>query len=335
MAHLLQRLHDYDRAIESGRRALTTAVALGDLGLQVASNFFLGQLRSELGDYRDAVEYFRSIVASLEGDPVRERFGMVALLAVQSRSFVASCLAAPGAFADAITHAEAAVRIAEAVDHPYSLIHAYPNVSHLYRRKGDVDEAIAASEQSRALCQDANIPILFIHTTAGLGAAYALSGRVTEALPLLEQAVEQTISMRFMANQSRRLAWLSEAYLQAGRMEGAMQQAQCALELSRAKDSSTQAMILRLLGDIAAWHDPPEVHQAEDCYRQAPTLAEEHGMRPLQAHCHFGLGKLYLKVGRQEQARAELSTAIELYRAMEMTCWLPQAESALARVEER
>jgi hypothetical protein len=38
-------------------------------------------------------------------------------------------------------------------------------------------------------------------------------------------------------------------------------------------------------------------------------------------------------MGRQEQARAELSTAIELYRAMEMTFWLPQAESALAQVE--
>ena len=53
-------------------------------------------------------------------------------------------------------------------------------------------------------------------------------------------------------------------------------------------------------------------------------------MRPLKAHCHFGLGTLYTKIGRREQARAELSPAIELYRAMEMTFWLPQAEAALA-----
>jgi hypothetical protein len=38
---------------------------------------------------------------------------------------------------------------------------------------------------------------------------------------------------------------------------------------------------------------------------------------------------LYTKLGRHEQARAELSAAIELYRAMEMTLWLPQAEAAL------
>ena len=57
-------------------------------------------------------------------------------------------------------------------------------------------------------------------------------------------------------------------------------------------------------------------------------------MRPLLAHCHLGLGTLYVKIGRPEQARVELSAAIDLYRAMEMTFWLPQAEAALARIGE-
>ena len=54
---------------------------------------------------------------------------------------------------------------------------------------------------------------------------------------------------------------------------------------------------------------------------------------PLQAHCHRGLGTLYGMTDQPEQARAELSTAIALYRAMEMTFWLPQGEAALAQVE--
>ena len=56
-------------------------------------------------------------------------------------------------------------------------------------------------------------------------------------------------------------------------------------------------------------------------------------MRPLQAHCHRGLGMLYAATGQREQARAELSTAIEMYRAMEMTFWLPETEAALAQVD--
>jgi uncharacterized protein HemY len=58
-------------------------------------------------------------------------------------------------------------------------------------------------------------------------------------------------------------------------------------------------------------------------------------MRPLVAHCHLGLGTLYVTTGQREQAHSELSAAIDLYRAMEMTFWLPQAEAALAQVEGR
>ena len=64
-------------------------------------------------------------------------------------------------------------------------------------------------------------------------------------------------------------------------------------------------------------------------------LAEELGMCPLQAHCHLGLGTLYAKTGQQEEARIELSTALELYRAMEMTFWLPQVDAALAQMDTR
>jgi Flp pilus assembly protein TadD len=88
---------------------------------------------------------------------------------------------------------------------------------------------------------------------------------------------------------------------------------------------------LRLLGDIAARRGPPASDQAEVHYRQALALAEELGMRPLVAHCHLGLGTLYARIGRRAEARAALSTAVELYRAMEMTFWLPQAEAALAQ----
>jgi hypothetical protein len=71
---------------------------------------------------------------------------------------------------------------------------------------------------------------------------------------------------------------------------------------------------------------------AETHYQQALALADELGMRPLQAHCHLGLGTLYARTDQREQARAELSTAIEMYRAMDMAFWLPQAEAALTQV---
>ena len=41
------------------------------------------------------------------------------------------------------------------------------------------------------------------------------------------------------------------------------------------------------------------------------------------------------KTARPEEAHAELSTAIELYKGMAMTFWLPKAEATLAQVEGR
>ena len=107
-----------------------------------------------------------------------------------------------------------------------------------------------------------------------------------------------------------------------------------ALELSlEHKERGHQAWALRLLGEIHSHRGLLDAQQAEASYQQALALAEELGMRPLQAHCHRGLGILYGTLGQQEPARAELSLAIELYKAMEMAFWLPEAERALAEVQ--
>ena len=89
-----------------------------------------------------------------------------------------------------------------------------------------------------------------------------------------------------------------------------------------------------------AAHDAIRDHRPSFCLKgqlgaSGRHTDEELGMRPLVAHCHLGLGILYAKIGQREQARAELSTAIAMYHAMDMTFWLPQAEVVLAQVEER
>jgi uncharacterized protein HemY len=67
----------------------------------------------------------------------------------------------------------------------------------------------------------------------------------------------------------------------------------------------------------------------EGHYRQAMELAEQLGMRPLVAHCHLGLGKLYRRTGRREQAHEHLTTATTMYREMDMRFWLEQVEAEL------
>jgi class 3 adenylate cyclase/tetratricopeptide (TPR) repeat protein len=326
---------DPNRALMPGQRALAIATALEDIGLTVVAQIYLGHAYHDRGEYRRAVECFQKNVASLHGKLLHEHFGLPGLVSVFSRSFLVRSLAECGAFTEGKAPAEEGVRIAEAADHPFSRVVMYSDVGYRSLRQGDFHQAIPMLERALDLAQAAHLRVLVPLAAAFLGAAYALAGRTAKALPLLEQAVEQTITIRNMRHHALQVAWLSEAYLLASRLDEAYTQAQHALEFSRAhQERGYEAYALRLLGEVAARREPSEATPAQAAYRQALALAEALGMRPLQAHCHLGLGTLYLKLGRAEQARAALSTAISLYRAMDMTFWLPQAEAALAQAVE-
>ena len=192
---------------------------------------------------------------------------------------------------------------------------------YLHVRQGTLHQAIPLLERAVALSQEANIPQLCL-AAPHLALAYALAGRAADALAVLGQfggnavvlAVERPISSPGVWR--RPTGWPSVVSTNA----------------RHRKRRGLEARALWLLGEIAMHRDPPDVAPAEAHYQQALALAEELGMRPLQAHCHLGLGTLYATTGQREQARAALSTAIALYRAMDMIFWLPQAEAALAQV---
>ncbi|HEY5871549.1 MAG TPA: hypothetical protein VI542_39235 [Candidatus Tectomicrobia bacterium] len=213
-------------------------------------------------------------------------------------------------------------------------MYAYHGLGLLALRQGDLTRALPRLERAMGLCQDADIPLLFPWIAAALGAAYALAGRGTDAVPLLTQAMERSTATKTFVYQTLCGLSLGEAQMLAGSLGEAHALTEGVLALARERqERGHQAYALRLLGDIAARREPPDTVQAEAYYQDALALAEALGMRPLQTHCYRSLGALYSQTDRAALARAVLSTAIELYRAMDMTFWLPEAESALAQVE--
>ncbi len=97
----------------------------------------------------------------------------------------------------------------------------------------------------------------------------------------------------------------------------------------KSKERGQEAWALRLLGEICSQAVTPEIEKAEEHYRRAVTLAEELGMRPLIAHCHVGLGKLYRRTDDLEQAKTHLTNGVAMMREMEMGLWLEKAEAEL------
>ena len=257
----------YDQAIAAAQRALMLATANGDVVLHALANHWLGYAHWAQGDYRQAINCHRQTVASLEGARRHERLGLFFLPAVHSRARLAECHAELGAFAEGRVLGDEGCRIAEAVDHPPSLMMASWGIGLLALRQGDLPRALPLLERAVGICQDADLSFYFPWMAPALGAAYNLSGRVVDAVPLLSQALEQTIATEMGGYQALCTLPLGEAHLLAGRLEEAHALAERALALAREhQERGHQAYALRLLGDIAAQREPLQVEQVEAYY---------------------------------------------------------------------
>ena len=309
---------DQDSALEAGERALALASARGDLALQIEANYRVGQVYFSLGEYGPAIDVLARSVEALRGDLVYERFGLPALPSVISRTWLIQCLIERGDFALATVRGEEAVRIAETVDHPFTLSFAYWGLGQLYLRKGEPARAVPVLERGYGLCQAWNIRVWLSRFGSALGYAWAVSDRLEQALPLLEEAVNQAAEMRMVVYGSPFCASLGEAYLLAGRVKEATRLAERALKLARThRQRGHEAWALRLLGEIAVRAEPPDPKSAESRYRQAIALARELEMRPLLARCCQGLGTLLRPVDPRS-AEPLLTTAATLCRGMDI-----------------
>jgi tetratricopeptide (TPR) repeat protein len=326
----------YDQGRAAAQRALTVATADRDVVLHALAQQYLGIIYQDQGDFCRAMACLEQTCTTLAGARQHDLCGVDLLPAVLARASLASCHAECGTFTVGRAVGEEGLRIAEAVAHPPSLMFARWALGLLALRQGDLPRAVPWLERAVTSCQETDAPGYFPRVAAALGAAYTLAGRLTEAVPLLTRAWEHTLALDMRGLQTLCGLALAEAQGCAGQREEAYALATHALALAGAhQEQSRQASALHLLGDLTRWRAPIEHAPAIAAYHQALALAEDLGMRPLQAHCHRGLGTLYAATGQREQARVKLSAAVELYRAMEMTFWLPETEAALAQVEGR
>jgi class 3 adenylate cyclase/tetratricopeptide (TPR) repeat protein len=329
MARMLRMTGDNDGAIAAGQQALELATEIGESALQEQASHTLGQAYWAIGDFGRAAELLRRNVEAADRESGRPNTDV----RIESQAWLAQSLSVLGAFAEGRRHGEEALHLATLTGRGYTPIVAHGHLGSLYLVQGDLEQAIWVLEQGLALCRTSgNRSGSLRLIVAGLGYASALQGRLVEGRALLEEAISESIRTGARPR-SHWVAWFSEVCRLEGHAKEAGQHARQALDLARQlKDRGDEAVALHQLGTVHAHTAPPEIAQAEAHYQQALALAEELGMRPLQAHCHLGLGTLYAQTGQREQARAALTTAIDLYRAMDMTFWLPEAETALVQV---
>ena len=326
----LRIIGEHDAATERLRDTLRIATELGLLGLQSVTKFHLGLLSYNLGDYRRSGVLFAENITALQGDLVWERFGYVTAPALSSRAGLARSLAEVGNFAEAIRIGDEELRLAESTESPWMIAEACVAIGSTLVTRGAFTEAMGPLERGLALSESRELHLLSVLMASQLAYAYALSGRSSDSLPLLERVTELALGPEFRVVQPRLLVLLGEVHLLAGRAEEADRFAERALTKSHEhRQRGDEALALRLAGEIASRRESPDVGEAESRYHEGLALAAELSMRPLIAHCHLGLGKLFRRTAKREQAREHLFTATTMYREMGMTYWLEQAEAEL------
>jgi class 3 adenylate cyclase/tetratricopeptide (TPR) repeat protein len=320
-----------DEAIARGRRALELGASTGDDGLGVMATFFLGLASLCGGNLADAVQLFQQVVTTLAGGRAAERFGEPGPPAQFARAFLGWSLAELGHFDEAVAVGEESLRMAQAVDQPFTLMHGYFGAGIPYLARGDVAPAIPPLEQGLALCRATDNHLWLGEIAADLGLAYARAGRIDDALPVLEFALKEAATTGLQWTYARQHAQISEGYLLAGQRDEAARLAAIALEAARAhKQRGQEAAALWLSAEIARC--ALEGERAEADYQHAMALASEIGLRPLAAHCHLGLGKLYRRTGKRQEAQGHLSTAADFYREMDMGIWLEQTQEEMTEL---
>jgi hypothetical protein len=122
---------------------------------------------------------------------------------------------------------------------------------------------------------------------------------------------------------------LGAAYAHGGRLDDGLRLLHAAAASVRAQSENTRfSAICRLLGEACLLGGDMEEARGHGFLAEALALGSEPGMRPLVAHCHLGLGKLYRRTDKREQAQEHLATATTMYREMCMTYWPEKAEAA-------
>src|SRR4030095_10515277 len=322
---------DYAAAIQAGLRALAIGESQEDVAIQVVANGYLGTVYGARGECREAVRHCEAAIALIPEGLAQERFGQGTIQGSLVRDTLARALGELGQFAEAVGRFREATKIAEEAGHVHSLVFPLLGLGTLKLDQGDFAGAVARLERGLDLCRTREVPFLLHDFVWALGAVYHGTGRRAEGVALMEDAARGLAerSVRW-SRWPGRVGALGGAYLLDGRVAGATRIAEEGLEAARQRgERGVEGQLLRLLGDIASHPDRFEVDTAEAHYRQALALAEELGQRPLMARCNLGLGKLYPRTGKREQAQEHLTTATTMYREMDMRFWLEQAEAEM------
>jgi class 3 adenylate cyclase/tetratricopeptide (TPR) repeat protein len=325
-----------EKAVITGKQALQYCLGGKNIDSRIVAHNWLGVAYHNLGQFRSSIEELHKALSLIPEVRKADFFGTNGIVSVNCKSWLIRSLAQIGSFDTAAPYGEDAIRTARERDYPLSIVFAYYAVGAAALIQGEFEKAIAAFEHGLDVCESAEIPVQRPPLISGLAISYAFVARFNDALRLLESSLNRKTRRTETANQQIPLGralgmvWDVQTYFLAERYDQAEAMARQALAvLGTSNHKGSEAWLKYLIGEILASRGRLRQSQAIDSYEQAALLAGELEMRPLQAHCYFGLGRIHAQSEDFSSARTEILRAADLYRSLHMNYWLEKAEASL------
>lgn len=195
---------------------------------------------------------------------------------------------------------------------------ALSSLARLRIAKGDLDEALRLLGLVAEIARDKGSGP---EAAATYGYVLALAGRAEEGIARLEAQRALMDGVGWNVLRAAFIQALAQAYAVAGRLDEAEACGQESLTLARDRgERGAEAWALWVLAETARRRGPSAGPVARPRYEDALGIAVELGMRPLQAYCELGLGRLLAREG-EAGAEALLARAASRAREMEMRFW--------------
>jgi class 3 adenylate cyclase/tetratricopeptide (TPR) repeat protein len=328
MTNLHTLVGELDEACTAGSRALASARATGDVDVTIRTTTSLEQARYFMGEYEEVVALATGNLAAMAAVHARHG-GSGTRAAVFDRHFMVVSLAELGRFAEAAAHVPEMTRLAEQTKHAFTVGVAPWAVGMLHLAKGEWAEARSAIGRAIAVHRDGDVRLMLPEEVASLAWIAARLGHTSEATVHLREAGRLVDESREQIAGHLGFIYLrlGRASLALGRLDEARRLGERVLEAVPSQRGLV-AHARHLLGDGAAHPDRFDPASAEAHYRGALALAASCGMRPLVAHGHLGLGRLYRRTGKRHEAKQHVAVATAMYREMDMRSSLAEADVA-------
>jgi predicted ATPase len=228
-----------------------------------------------------------------------------------------------------------AVALGEELGQPSSLGLAlyFAAIIRQYRREAPAVQECA--EATTAIATEHALSLWLAGSLVMRGWALAEQGAWTTGMALLRQGLTAFVATGGETYRTYHLALLAEVLARGGQIEEALRVLAKALALKHGTSESFHGSELhRLQGEFLLRQESAEgaYIEAEACFRRALTIARRQQAKSLELRAAMGLTRLYVKQGRQAEARPILAECYDWFTEGFDTPDLQEARALLEQV---